>query len=193
MTLTTISVTKVDGSTEQVASNQAVVVHGVDANGVYLGLVDPSVAARAVSRPPPEQGEWRWNAVGGWTPVPNVEEARAQALADIDSAAGLARQRYITVAPGQEGTYLVKAQQAADFMARGGTPPPYVQAEADAMGSTPAQAAQLILGLAQQWNEVVGPAIERARRAGKIAVEAAVGLEDVQAATAAALAAIGQI
>jgi hypothetical protein len=193
--VTPITVTRPDGTTADVMSNSAVVVHGVDADGHYLGLVAPGEAHRQVPGAPPSEGVWTWNVMGGWERTPELETERAQALIDIDAAAGSARQRYITVAPGQEGTYLVKAEQARAFLAGppDAEPPPYVAAEAQAMGGTHLQAAQLIAGLATQWNEIVGPAIEQARRGGKIAVEQATDLDGVRTALAVTLSTLSGI
>lgn len=91
--------------------------------------------------------------------------------AKIDVAAGAARARYITVAPGQEGTYLEKRRQADEFASYGfvGAAPSYVAAEATATGLTTQQAAELILAQAAAW-DVKGAQIEQARRGWKLAI-----------------------
>lgn len=103
-------------------------------------------------------------------PPAQVSIQRAHEI--IDRFAGDARARYITVAPGQEGTYLEKRRQAQAFADAGytGTPPAYIAAEAAATGSTATQAAQLILAQAAAW-DVKGAEIEGCRRKWKIAVE----------------------
>lgn len=103
-----------------------------------------------------------------------LDDVKAAAKSDIDAAAGEARGRYITVAAGQEATYVLKAQRAAEFKAAGytGTVPPMVKAEADATGETPQQAADRILAEQYAW-ELIGADIERVRRSGKIKVETA--------------------
>jgi hypothetical protein len=55
-----MNVTHPDGSTSQVEMNEAIVLHGVDVDGNYLGLVAPNVAYKQVD-PPPELGTWKWN------------------------------------------------------------------------------------------------------------------------------------
>jgi hypothetical protein len=108
-----------------------------------------------------------------------TRRARWAAHQDIDRVAGEARLRYITDVPGQQATYLIKAQQARQYLADTAAPvPPYVQAEADAMGVSPVAAAESIAELETLWSDVVGPGIERARRAGKIAVSAASGEDE---------------
>lgn len=139
-------------------------------------------------------------AIEGWE-LPDIEtlhdpahvKARemAAALRDIDSKAGSVRARYITIAPGQEATYILKAAAAETFTSAGylGAVPTLVQAEATVTGRTPAQAAAAILSERDAW---VGKAaqIEQARRAGKIAVGAAATLDALEGARIAALAAL---
>lgn len=122
----------------------------------------------------------------GW--LPSLDEAKAAALAKIDAAAGTARARYITIAPGQEATYLLKAAQAVAFNAGGyaGTVPGLVQAEVDATGASPQQASDAILAQQAAW-EVKAAQIESARRRGKVTAGAALDLATVAAARDAAL------
>ncbi|MBZ0127147.1 MAG: hypothetical protein K8F32_12320, partial [Rhodocyclaceae bacterium] len=86
-------------------------------------------------------------------PPLSLNQVQAVALAAIDAEAGVARARYITVAPGQEATYILKAQQAAAFKAGGyaGAVPGLVQAEVDATGATAQQAADAILVQEAAW------------------------------------------
>lgn len=158
-----------------------VMVHAVDATGQYVGKVLESSLRDGFTRVPSEPPgvNYRW-MVGQWVRVPTLEEAIAEAIKEIDIAAGAARLRYITDVPGQQGVYLVKAEQSEAYLADPSGPvPPYVAAEAEAMGATPEQAAQYILATRDAWQNTVGPAIEKARRIGKIAVEASTSLEVV--------------
>lgn len=125
-------------------------------------------------------------------PAPTLDETRAHALADIDAEAGRARARYITVAPGQEATYILKAQQAVAFKAGGyaGAVPGLVQAEIDATGATAQQAADDILAQEAAWAYKAAQ-IESARRRGKVAVGNAADAAGVEAARAAAIAELG--
>lgn len=118
----------------------------------------------------------------------DLDEAKAAALADIDAAAGAARARYITVAPGQEATYILKAQQAAVFKAGGysGAAPGLVQAEMDATGATAQAAADDILAQEAAWAYKAAQ-IESARRRGKVSVNAGTDVLAVAAALQSAL------
>ena len=91
----------------------------------------------------------------------------------IDTAAGAARARYITVAAGQEATYMQKTMDATAYKAVGytGPVPLMIQAEADAVGCTPQEAADQILSQAQAWL-VKGSQIEGVRRSWKLTVAA---------------------
>lgn len=193
--MSVITLTRADGTVEEgVTSNEAVVIYGVDAGGNYLGLVAPGDGVTQVPGAPPDAA-WVWSFdAGRWTFQETLEVLIADALDVIDRQAGARRLVFITDVPGQQGTYVMKADQAAAFIAApDGAVPPYVQAEADAMGATPLDAAQYIAATAAVWNDVVGPAIERERRRGKILVAAAADSAGVQAALDAALAALAAI
>lgn len=122
-------------------------------------------------------------------PAPLLADVLAASLAAIDTAAGAARSRYITTVPGQEATYLIKAQQARDYQAAGhtGTVPSLVQAEADATGETPQLACGRILAEEAAWIAKAAQ-IETARRRGKIAAQAAADVPAVEAARDVAIA-----
>lgn len=122
-------------------------------------------------------------------PAPSLADLRVSALATIDTAAGTARSRYITTVPGQEATYLIKAEQARDYQAVGytGTVPSLVQAEADATGEAPQLACDRILAEEAAWVAKAAQ-IETARRRGKIAAQAAADVPSVEAARDTALA-----
>lgn len=124
--------------------------------------------------------------------------ARLEAQRDIDAAAGAARLRFITDVPGQQAVYMVKLQQALAYQAAhaadaGAAVPPYIAAEAQALGTTAIAVADLVVDLATVWNDVVGPQIEAARLAGKAAVTAAADEAGVLAAKDAALEALKAI
>ena len=125
--------------------------------------------------------------------------ARLRAQRAIDQAAGAARLRYITDVPGQQAVYMVKLQQAQAYVAAhaedaGAAVPPYIAAEANAVGMTPLEVATEVVALAAQWNDVVGPAIEAARLGGKAAVTAAPDNEAaINAARDAAIAVLAAI
>lgn len=184
--------TQLDGTVVEVEGNDAEVVHGVGGDGRYLGLVDVADAhAVSVGPPPDARAGWRW--ADQWLYDQPLSDAKTEAQTNIDAAAGMVRLRYITDVPGQAATYAEKRTQADAYVAAPDGPvPPFVQAEADAMGVTPLQAAQYILATAQAW-EQIGPAIERERRRGKLLVGAAATLGECQTLLAAALDALGAL
>jgi hypothetical protein len=117
---------------------------------------------------------------------------------EIDQAAGEARGRHQTLAPGQEMIYSTKLAQAQAYIAAqaadaGAAVPAYVAAEVEAMGGTALAAAQCIVAAAEAFHTGAGPQIERARRAGKLAVQQAATADAVQLALAAALQALNEI
>jgi hypothetical protein len=137
-----------------------------------------------------------WNGTG-WSL--DTASARQAAHAAIDAAAGAARGRYVTIAPGQEMTYLLKAQQAAAYKAASYPAAsiaqyPFVEAKARATVASPGAtdyqaAADLILATQAAWF-AVGAAIEREREKGKVAVGAANDEAGITAARDAAVAAL---
>lgn len=124
--------------------------------------------------------------------------AKIRAQRAIDAAAGEARLRYITDVPGQQAVYLVKREQAAAYLAAHAldaqaSVPPYIAAEATALGITPAVLAAEVVAIATLWQDTLSPAIEAARIGGKSAVSASEDLAGVEAARDAAVAALGAI
>jgi len=115
------------------------------------------------------------------TPVPpTLDEHRASAAAYIDAEAGRARAQFITVAPGQEMTYLEKVTQARAF---GADPDPDVEdypliyGEIGITGESAVEVAGVILGRYAQWQQI-GAVIEAMRLTAKRDVAAA---EDAEA------------
>lgn len=108
---------------------------------------------------------------------------RAEMLAAIDVKAGAVRACYITVAPGQEATYILKGSQARRFADGGyaGSPPGLVAAEAAATGETPRQAADRIMFEEDAWANLAA-GIELVRRSGKMGVINASSELDAEAA-----------
>lgn len=103
----------------------------------------------------------------------------AYALTLIDTAAGEARARYITVAPGQETTYQLKADEAQRYLDAGAPSPvdpavyPFIAGEAFATGKSPNVAAGVILGTRDVWVDKAAQ-IETVRMRGKTLVSKAV-------------------
>lgn len=130
-----------------------------------------------------------------------IDGARTSAQTAIDAEAGAARSRYITVAPGQEATYMLKEAQARAYAAAGYPSAtvadyPMVEAESQALHGAAPTAAQIksaadsIIAQADAWIAKAAQ-IERARIAGKRAVGAAVDVTGVETARTAAVAELG--
>ena len=97
---------------------------------------------------------------------PAPSEVKALSL-EIDRAAGEARERYITVVPGQAETYTAKALEAERYIAAGAptdlTQYPLIQAEVNAFGYPDgAAAANAILAKRDLWMQK-GAQIEELR------------------------------
>lgn len=131
-------------------------------------------------------------------PAPTLASTVATALATIDAEAGNARARYITVAPGQEATYMCKeaharAYKAAGYPAAAVADYAMVEAEAKAINGAAPTAAQMqaaadgVIAQADAW---IGKAaqIERSRIAGKRGVMVAADVEQVGVARESAIA-----
>jgi hypothetical protein len=124
-------------------------------------------------------------------PKPALADYKSQAQNAIDQAAGLARARYITVAPGQEATYQAKAAEADAYVAAGSpadtTPYPILAAEAQARGISVSDMAELVRTTRDQWTQLAAT-IEGMRIGGKLAVDAAADHASVDAAKESAVA-----
>lgn len=145
-------------------------------------------------RPGPEY-VWQSRPVFNW--VYNSTQAqralqgrREGALSVVDEEAGRARLRYITSVPGQAETYTKKEQQAREWHASGfsGQAPSFIAAEAAALGRTPQDVAEEVIGLADLWANVTGPAIEACRRKWKVQINDAPSIAAIETAKAEAIA-----
>ncbi len=128
----------------------------------------------------------------------SIPRQRREARQDIDTAAAEARMRYLTRLPGQDMVYAAKLAQAQAYITAhaadsAAAVPPYVAADVAVAGGTALAAAQAIVAAADAFHAGAGPQIEQARRAGKLAVQAADNPEDIEAAQAAAIAALQSI
>lgn len=118
---------------------------------------------------------------------------RLRAKAAVDAAAGQIRLRYVTDVQGQQMVYLTKLNQAVAYIAAYTADPgmavagPYISAEATVRGITHLAMAALVIAQNAGWNDVIGPAIEAARIAGKLAIDAASTEATVEAARVAAV------
>lgn len=107
---------------------------------------------------------------------------RAQLIARIDQEAGEVRAQFITVAPGQEMTYMTKWQEAKAW-ASGNDPEtaPFLKMEAEMTDTTIDAIAALVLATVQGWLSI-GPKIEGARRRGNVLIDAAATSQEACAA-----------
>lgn len=139
-----------------------------------------------------------WRYVDGefTPPEPDVIGTRRKALAAIDRRAGEVRTLFITEVPGQQGTYLLKAANARDFIDAGYpadlTGYPWIEAEAAARGVTATEAADLVAAEEAQWIQI-GVAIEQARMGGKAAIRATDDVPTIEAHLATTLATLNAI
>ncbi len=157
-------------------------IYAVNADGTFGGMVTTLGEGQTqVHQPPPGDG-YLFDGTN-WVIAVDLPTLKSDLQNNVDRAAGAARAKYITIAAGQDATYIVKEQQAQAFIADPTmTPVPgYIQAEADATGMSPLDAANFINETAQQWG-VLGPQIEMIRRKGNIDIGAATTVADVMTA-----------
>ena len=125
-----------------------------------------------------------------------VADVQQEAYYMIDAAAENARLRYITGGAGQAQTYQEKSEEAADYVAAGYPADtsnyPFVQADANAYGSTPTDAADYILLKRSEW-VTLGAAIEELRLGGKKGVFDALITDTIETVRDAAIAALDLI
>ena len=158
-----------------------VVVHGVDNQGNYLGLVAVGTPFKEVLGPPPS-GDWMWDFGGNtWIRKISLDAIKEQAAIDIDNQAGLTRVKYITDVPGQAATYLLKADQATKYKAGNyqGAIPGLVQSEATARGISAQQAADDIIAEQARW-VALATRVETIRRRGKETMKNATSPQEVE-------------
>ena len=118
-----------------------------------------------------------------------LSEIKEQAKNEVDAAAGRARAKYITTAPGQEMIYLLKSQQALQCVNDPNPTDqkyPLVTADAAAYSVTLVEAAQAIVNIQSQWL-AIGSAIERIRLAAKNEIDGKLKESTVEAAKNAAI------
>jgi hypothetical protein len=104
----------------------------------------------------------------------NLDPVRASLCNRIDAEAGAVRARFITVAPGQEMTYVFKANEAQSYVASDTDPThyPFMRAEAAATDKTLDEVHASVLESTTLFI-IIGARIEGARMAAKQAVNAA--------------------
>ena len=95
----------------------------------------------------------------------NLALAKAAAISEINAAAGLARQKFITTCPGQEMIYIAKEREALAFLAAPTVDLaayPLLAAEVGVTAPTPWELAQIWANVAVYWRGLAGQ-IEGAR------------------------------
>lgn len=114
----------------------------------------------------------------------DLEAAKESACADIDTTAERLRQAVLTPGAGQMAAYQAKEAQATALL-QDGTPTeaeyPDIYNEIGITADSAAEVAAAVLAAAEKWREY-GRKVERARLAGKKAVNAAVDSAGVIAA-----------
>lgn len=108
---------------------------------------------------------------------PTLTQLQAAYRADIDAQANATRQKYVTFIAAQDATYLQKYDEAKRYKAAGYPASlagySWIAAEVTATGRTATAAADGIIAEGDYWNAIKGPDIERERRKGKLAIDAA--------------------
>lgn len=109
----------------------------------------------------------------------DINAGRDNYLRKIDRNAEEVRAKFITSTPGQSMTYEAKHQEACRWP--NDSPFPWLESEAEALGTTPQAVADSILAARAKW-ETAGIAIERARLKAKAEVRSADTAAEMHAA-----------
>lgn len=152
---------------------------------------------------PPDPANRDRQAYNDWlqqgnTPQPSdvqpLSTTKRAAATAIDAEANATRQKYVTFIAGQDATYLQKYDEAKRYRTAGYPASlatyAWIQAETTATGKTAQAAADSVIQEGDFWNNSKGPAIEQARRHGKLQVDAATTAAAVDVARTDALAAL---
>lgn len=142
----------------------------------------------AVSDPPPHDDLTQvldWDGDAWVVRLKTVEElagVQEDFLYRINKEAGDLRSKYITVIPGQEGTYLEKAKEATRYFETdpGSIVPtdyPYLSMEAAELGITVAELAAQVRATEQAWT-LINASIEAKRRGAQQKVYNAIAVAD---------------
>lgn len=105
----------------------------------------------------------------------DLDAVKAEAVDRVNTQAGEQRRLYMTDIPGQEGTYLLKGQEAAAYAADPSPEAvdyPYLAQEAADTDSTLADVAALVAATAAAWTSI-NKVIEGRRRGGLVRIAAA--------------------
>lgn len=102
----------------------------------------------------------------------NLQPVKTALCARVNADAEEVRSQFITMGSGQAMTYLMKHQEAVAFAADPNASVPMLSAEAQALGLTVAQVAEMVSAAFALWT-VIGSAIEAARRQANVEIMAA--------------------
>lgn len=155
---------------------------GVDANGKFIGNAPRSECAELVTIAPVDEHQLWVN--GQWVEGRSLKEISDYGIIEIDKAAGVARTRYITDAPGQTGAYIQKGMEADGLITGTMTEQacPHVMADAEIYNISPLEAATQIAAIKHAW-VAKSAEIEKLRLGGKAHMMAA-ATSNVSAQTA---------
>jgi len=115
-------------------------------------------------------------------PSLSLPEAKAQAVAQLNSAVAMVRGKYITVLPGQEMIYMAKEAEAISYLAtlpETLTDYPFLVKEIGITAPTAYELAQLWINMATLWRPVAAE-IEGIRQSTIQLIVAAADTEDAQ-------------
>jgi hypothetical protein len=116
-------------------------------------------------------------------PFNGIDAARDWARKEIDSAAGTARGRFLTLAPGQESIYQAKYTEALAFCCADAKDDsamfPWIAAEALTTGVPIRAVAERIRRKGDAWAQNYGPRIEALRVAGKDQLESLMDIGEI--------------
>lgn len=176
------------------------VVRQTYADGSMSGLLKMHDDGSTRPLPEDDPSYLSWLADGGVVEIvpyvaPDLDASRAAAVQQIDSRAEALRLTVITPGAGQMAAYLRKEAQARAYLAATVPTDPEALAAFEAAyaaiygevgitADTPREVARIIVANADAWF-AFGDAIERARLAGKQAVQAAQDQAAIDAAVAA--------
>ncbi len=166
----------------------AIVAEGVVCNVVVaaheamLGFADARTRAVDLeSHTETPSAGWRFDGVAFTPPPPFADDesqTKARAVALVNTAAGACRARYVTVAPGQAETYILKAEELRAYdaaLAQGPVDPtdyPILYAESQATGASFASTVTLVRTMRAAWIALAA-AVEGIRRGAIVAIERA--------------------
>ena len=174
-----------DGARTLAVIDAGIVTNLIVSRGEIPGAVDVSAIA-----PAPAIG-WTYDGTTFAAPpaFPRGEAlTKHEAIADVNQRAGACRAQYLTVAPGQSETYLLKADELRDYDAAvaSGEPVdvtryPILRTEALATNATLANTATLVRETRTAWLQLAA-AVEGIRRGAIVAIERATTEAEVLAA-----------